>query len=272
MGDGTRASGPPTFLRKDPQEWVRGPASYDPRGWIVLKRSDAVPDRPVSPAIMGQLPFDLAAIEHPDAACKFVERYGLLRQGHATAEGKALGDEYRERWSEWKQEVSHLREVMAIWAALQLAEPDDARLLRAYFAHYNPGDAAAHATDYEVSQWVSEAVGLFVTEQLRDIEILLSPDLRYRDGQAGSFRLAVQAATPLAHAYYELGHLFGERVPIPACRNPRCGRYFAQTDPRQKYCSPQCNAAHRKQRERERKRGEPDGNPDGNGVSSNADW
>jgi hypothetical protein len=271
MGNATRPVRRKTVLRTAAPAWVRGPARFDPPGWIVLPKADAEPYRPASPDDLAAVLFDLADVQRPEDARKFVERYGLLRQDREAAARRELAGEYRELWRDWQEEAGNLRRTLSILSALYFREEGDLRSLRELAARYLPEYDAARTATYDVLRWVSEIVGAAVTQELQGVKLILQADVQHRrDGIPGAFGLAVRAETPLAQAYYELSRLFGAQATVLICPNPKCGRYFVARDPRQEYCSPRCNAAHRKQRERERGRRQPDGNPDGNDVSSDA--
>lgn len=69
------------------------------------------------------------------------------------------------------------------------------------------------------------------------------PQLQWDDGPV---RVRVSDAPPVSAALSEIAgaavDLFASRTgaSLAACASPECIRYFAKTDPRRKWCSPQC--------------------------------
>jgi len=105
---------PPTaFIRTDPPLWVRGPASHN-NGWIVLDVAQAERAHFPAPAALHQIPFDLAAVNTPRDAIRFVGAYGLLY---------GLSDEGapREQYSQWLAEAHSCRVILDLWGGLRQA-------------------------------------------------------------------------------------------------------------------------------------------------------
>ena len=224
------------------RSWLRGPATLTPDRWIVLDRAQVVEYQPGSDPQGRCLVFDLANIHQPKDAVRFAEQHGLLWHGPEATD-------LREPFGEWWKEANDLRKTLELCLTLRHARAGivGIRTLRNVLGHTSAG------SDADVFAHASARLSDRVNQKLTDTTIHVAADIG-AEGWAGTFRLDLASASPLHHAYFQLAQTLLDNVQFAVCPEPVCRRFFAQTDPRQHYCSPTCANRARQRRWADRAR------------------
>lgn len=231
-----------TLARAAERSWLRGPITLTPDRWLVLDRAQAVEYQPASDAHERASMFALANIRTPKDAVRFAEQRGLLWHGPDAAD-------LREPFNDWWTEANDLRKTLDLCLTLRQARAGTVgvRMLRNVLGHTGAGsdaDVFAHASALLLDR---------VNQKLADTTIYVAADVG-AEGLDGTFCLNLASASPLHHTYFQLAQLLMNEVQFATCAEPMCRRFFAQTDPRQHYCSPTCANRARQRRWAERAR------------------
>lgn len=241
--------------------WHRGPASFTD-GQIVLDRSRATEYAPLV-STDDDLVFQLAAVQTPDDALAFTQRYGLLlsRADEDPAESfegiwLTVAETFRE-WFEALRTIQLLRAddpgdegaaAMAAWCSsgVKVMTVDASGPVRSEWDAATVADLGAQRLATAVTSWMDDAVRIGV-----------APDSEL-DGDGSRFVLAPRPTHLAAYAVYRFSLLLVRDVSIRRCED--CGRAFEVTDKRKRFCDQTCAGRARQRRWTRKKKEEVEGN------------
>jgi hypothetical protein len=169
----------------------------------------------------------------------FVERHGVLR-----------AQRYGEEMADLHRDAALVNRLLGLHVDLQsLGERPTKQALRDLRRRWARGlsaiaPSAAAAREEEFPALLAEVLARLISEGLKGCT--LAAELQpAREGRIPNVVYSLRAADLLALAYAQLSLLVTGRVPLSTCRDPACGRWFAVSDPRQKYCTPEHGTRHR---------------------------
>jgi len=245
---GRRARFVPQPLRQPPVLWLRGPAWIDGEH-VVLDCRAASHYQPL--ASLKDIVRALTAIQLPEDAVVFAERFGLLRESRADRLVYLSEDPVaRERVSFFTTEAAELRELIQVHRAVTKAvagDRDSADFIRAWaqrsltgsgddtvrMCSADSGNLPAMLLD--ASQWVARTL----TARLRGAEPLVYD--RTVAGESvppGTLRIGLDPQDLEQCCSLAIALMFAEKEPLDIC--PTCERAYISEDARQKFCTPAC--------------------------------
>lgn len=224
--------------RREP--WLRGPTTLED-GWVQVDAARAEEWTPryrgdrVGP---GDPVVELAAVRTPDDARAFAERFGLLYAWPGWPD-KPTGP-WRQHWDQWDRNAAVLRLVLGLYEDVRAAmagttAQDDVRAKwQAVVQEGFPG--RTWATDQEFVRDAAVAVADLVSGFLEGTDERLG----VLAGDGGTPVMWVfDPRTPdlLTTIYHQVALLVTASAPLRSCSDPKCGRWFTLSDPRQRYCT-----------------------------------
>jgi hypothetical protein len=226
------------LMRLAPSQWLRGPRARHEAGWIVLDPEGLERYMPLAEAEGPALP--LARVREPADAVAFVRRFGLLQHGPGAE------PPLREAFGEWLRAANLVSSILGYYRALQAAREGDTSLVQRLetTAPWDWADVIGFEGPLRpgvdpLQARIGILLAALVSKGLEGSQIAVDAAYMTHEGAGpDEFMYDIDTSDLLGFVYHDLAMKITARIPLRTCE--QCSRFYPVSDPRQRFCSPEC--------------------------------